>query len=154
MLDYRFVTASGHASRALPQRPVGLDMNLSQPNVSLVSPKKINFPFGLSLFLSNFKLLSYLKIWRIRWPIRKQYSHFVNYNWPPTKFLYFGTCAIFTSAISYIESADPKQNANSFTVYLVCKKALDKVLFNVLITKLVRSRLYYILSELFPCGRQ
>ena len=29
-----YFTASGHASRALamPQRPVGLDMNLSQPN--------------------------------------------------------------------------------------------------------------------------
>ena len=39
MLDY-FFTASGHASRAMamPQRPVGLDMNLSQPNVRPVPP--------------------------------------------------------------------------------------------------------------------
>ena len=49
MLDYNF-TASGNASRAMamPQRPVGLDMNLSQPNVRPVSPKKsMNLPFRL-----------------------------------------------------------------------------------------------------------
>ena len=43
MLDHIF-TASGNASRAMamPQRPVGLDMNLSQPNVRPVPPPKKN----------------------------------------------------------------------------------------------------------------
>ena len=40
MLDCKFFTASVHASWAMPQRPVGLHMNLSQPNVILVSQKK------------------------------------------------------------------------------------------------------------------
>ena len=43
-LDYIFI-ASGHASRAMamPQRPVGLDMNLSQLNARPVSPRKKTF---------------------------------------------------------------------------------------------------------------
>ena len=31
-------------------------------------------------------------------PIRKNYSHFLDCDWPAIKFLYFGTSAIFTSA--------------------------------------------------------
>ena len=44
MLDYNFYRIwSGHASpaMAIPQQPVGLDMNLSQPNLRQLSPKKV-----------------------------------------------------------------------------------------------------------------
>ena len=35
--------------------------------------------------------------------IRKQYSHFLDCDWPSMKFLYFATSAIFTSAFYSIQ---------------------------------------------------
>ena len=50
-IDYIF-TASGHASRGvtMPQRPVRLDMNLSQPNVRAFSSGKKNVFFLFRFF--------------------------------------------------------------------------------------------------------
>ena len=90
----------------MPQQPVGLDVKLSQPNLRPVSPQnKLFFLFRLianseQLYVNIHILFENMENLLSNQPIRKQYSNFLNCHWPAIEFLYFGTSAIFTSAVS------------------------------------------------------
>ena len=77
---------------AMPQRPVGLDINLSQPNVRPVSPQNsIIFLFRFIAISEQFTLtrISCFKTWRIRWAIRRTIFIFSQLGLASSKFSMF-----------------------------------------------------------------